>query len=125
MISFGEDRKRRRPNLAAMIDVVFILLVFFMLSSRLAVEHTLPLAIGGAGGSYSGPPRLVELTDAGVMLNGRAITPEALPAALARLMQAPDDAVILRASGAADLQALVALMDGLIAAGLTHLVLVE
>ncbi|TGD62654.1 biopolymer transporter ExbD [Tabrizicola sp. WMC-M-20] len=35
MISFATDRPRRRPNLTPMINVVFLLLIFFLISARL------------------------------------------------------------------------------------------
>ncbi|MDR7123956.1 biopolymer transporter ExbD [Pseudotabrizicola sp. 4114] len=125
MISFGADRPRRRPNLTPMIDVVFLLLVFFMLASRFGVDRAVPLSLPGSGGSYSGPPRLVELSAEGLRLNGRAIAPEDLAAALTALMDSPDDAIVLRPQDGADLQALVVLMETLGAAGFSRLVLVE
>jgi len=125
MISFGADRPRRRPNLTPMIDVVFLLLVFFMLASRFGVDRAVPLSLPGSGGSYSGPPRLVELSAEGLRLNGRAIAPEDLAAALTSLMDSPTDAIVLRPQDGADLQALVVLMETLGAAGFSRLVLVE
>ncbi|NEX45756.1 ExbD/TolR family protein [Pseudotabrizicola algicola] len=125
MIRFGEDRPRRRPNLTPMIDVVFLLLVFFMLVSRFGTDLALPLSVAGNGGSYSGPPRLVDLAADGLRLNGSPVAPEDLARALQPLTQGPDDAIILRAGEGADLQALVALMERLTAAGFTRLVLVE
>lgn len=118
-------RLRRRPNLTPMIDVVFLLLIFFMLASRFGVDRALPLAVAGSGGTYAGPPRLVELAPSGLSLNGVPVAPDRLPDALAAMMQSPDDAIILRARDGADLQALVAVMDRLGAAGLTRLLLVE
>ncbi len=125
MINFGADRTRRRPNLTPMIDVVFLLLVFFMLASRFGVDRALPLSVVGNGGTYSGPPRLVELAPGGVTLNGVAVGQGALAGAVAPLMQNPNDAIILRARGGADLQALVTVMQVLERAGFTNLVLVE
>lgn len=125
MISFGTDQTRRRPNLTPMIDVVFLLLVFFMLVSRFGVDRALPLSVGGAGGSYSGPPRLVDLAADGVRLNGVPVSPDALAQSLGPLMRAPTDPIILRAGDGADLQALVAVMDRLTSAGFTHLFLVD
>ena len=52
-------RPRRRPSLTPMIDVVFLLLVFFMLASRFGVETVISLPLASGGGSYSGPPRIV------------------------------------------------------------------
>lgn len=126
MIRFDDaPRTRRRPNLTPMIDVVFLLLIFFMLASRFGVDRALPLSSAGGAGEYSGPPRLVELTPTGLSLNGVPVTADALAAGLAPLMQSPNDAIILRARDGADLQALVTVMDRLGTAGLTRLVLVE
>ncbi len=125
MISFGADSRRRKPNLTPMIDVVFLLLVFFMLASRFGIDRALPLSVAGSGGAYSGPPRLVELVADGLLLNGIAVTPETLIDALAGLTETQDDAIILRARDGADLQAFVAVMDRLGAAGFSRLVLVE
>ena len=125
MIRFGAPRPRRRPNLTPMIDVVFLLLVFFMLASRFGVERAMPLTLAGGEAAYSGPPRLVEVSSDGLRLNGMPVTAQTLGASLAPLMQSPDDVIILRARGGADLQALVAVMDMLTASGLTRLVLVE
>ena len=125
MIRFGAPRPRRRPNLTPMIDVVFLLLVFFMLASRFGVERAMPLTLAGGEAAYSGPPRLVEVSSDGLRLNGMPVTAQTLGASLTPLMQSPDDVIILRARGGADLQALVAVMDMLTASGLTRLVLVE
>jgi biopolymer transport protein ExbD len=125
MIRLEDPRPRRRPNLTPMIDVIFLLLVFFMLASRFGADRALPLSFTGSGGTYSGPPRLVELTPSGLLLNGRAIAAQDVVAALAPLMQSPEDIIILRPAEGTDLQALVTLMDSLSAAGFARLVLVE
>lgn len=125
MLRFGTERPRRRPNLTPMIDVVFLLLVFFMLASRFGTDQAIPLLIGGAGGAYSGPPRLVDVSPDGVALNGQAMQPEALAAALAPLIASPDDVIVLRARDEANLQAVIAVMERLDSAGFSRLVLVE
>ncbi|MFC3614182.1 ExbD/TolR family protein [Lutimaribacter marinistellae] len=117
-------RPRRRPSLTPMIDVVFLLLVFFMLASRFGTEAMMPLPLAASGGDgYSGPPRLVDIAPESVALNGRPVAD--LPAALAPLMTAPDDMVILRGRDGADLQRVVDVAETLRAAGLSALVLVE
>lgn len=118
-------RKRRRPSLTPMIDVVFLLLVFFMLASRFGVEQVMPLPLSGGGSAYSGPPRLVEVAADGLRLNGRPVAAEALSAALAPLMTGLDDTIVLRGSDGATLQDVVTIADALRAAGYTTLVLVE
>lgn len=122
---FGPDRRHRRPNLTPMIDVVFLLLVFFMLASRFGTDTALPLASGGLGAGYSGPPRLVEFGPAGLSLNGVPTAPDALATALAPLTTSPDDPIILRPQNGADLQAMVQAMEHLRNAGFSRLVLLE
>lgn len=125
MMSFARPRPRRRPSLTPMIDVVFLLLVFFMLAARFGQPQGLPLTLAGGGGDYTGPPRLIEVLPEGQRLNGIALTPEALGAELARLTETPGDVIVLRARDGASLQRLVAVMDDLRAAGFSNLALVE
>lgn len=118
-------RKARRLNLTPMIDVVLLLLVFFMMVSRFGGVQGVPLALAAPGGQvdWSGPPRLVDVLPQGVLLNGVPVAAEALVNALAPLMAAPTDAVILRPRDGAPVQRVVAVIDGLRAAGLTRIVL--
>lgn len=126
MMCFGDDRPRRRPNLTPMIDVVFLLLVFFMLVSQFGFDRALPLAIGGGTQAWSGPPRLVDIgPDGSLALNGVPVTAGTLAGALAPLMQSPTDTIVLRTGEGTSLQALVTVMDGLAAAGFGRLVLVD
>lgn len=138
-LQFGTDRPRRRPNLTPMIDVVFLLLVFFMLVSRFGIETVLPLSTaGGAGADWSGPPRLVEVGPAGrVTLNGVPVgagtldspapadLASALQAALAPLMASSADPVVLRGRDGAALSDLVGVTEALRAGGVLHLLLVD
>jgi biopolymer transport protein ExbD len=125
MFAFAASRPRRRISLTPMIDVVFLLLVFFMLAARFGAEQAIPLAIGAGAGTWEGPPRLVDVLPEGQRLNGVAVTPEALVAGLAPLVAAPGDAIVLRPREGASLQRLVDVMEALAAAGYTGLVLVE
>ena len=126
MFRFAAPRPARRPSLTPMIDVVFLLLVFFMLAAQFGHDGSLPIEAGQGGATeYSGPPRLVDFTADQVRLNGVAVSPEGLPDALRRLMDDPDDIIVLRPRDGAPVQALVDLMADLQAAGFTHLVVVE
>ena len=60
--------RRRRMSLTPMIDVVFLLLVFFMLAARFGVEGSVALTVGSGGAAYEGPPRLVEISPDGTRL---------------------------------------------------------
>ncbi|TMV93541.1 biopolymer transporter ExbD [Thioclava sp. BHET1] len=125
-MQIAPQRRPRRISLTPMIDVVFLLLVFFMLASRFGVDMQVPLQqAGGPGGAYQGPPRLVDVTPEGVRLNGVAVPLDALAGQLAPLMTSPEDTVILRARGEASLQELVTVMGVLRRAGLDKLVQVE
>ncbi|MER5170752.1 ExbD/TolR family protein [Thioclava kandeliae] len=126
MFNFAPDRPRRKPDLTPMIDVVFLLLVFFMLASRFSQDVSLPLAsASGAASEWTGAPRLVDIGPEGVVkLNGVSRSFDDLLAELDRLTETRADPVILRAKEA-DLQDLVSVMDRLTAAGFSRLILVE
>ncbi|MGR3270400.1 biopolymer transporter ExbD [Thalassococcus profundi] len=125
MLSLPQPQRRRRPSLTPMIDVVFLLLVFFMLAARFGAPDAIGTGIAGSGGDWSGPPRLVTLRPGTLLLNGQPVAADALPAALLALMQTPTDPVLLRPEAGADVQALLDLMTQLRAAGLTGLSVVE
>lgn len=114
---------RRKPSLTPMIDVVFLLLVFFMLASRFGVAAVLPLPLAAQGGDYAGPPRLITVTPTSAMLNGLPVTD--LAQAVAPLMSSPTDTLILRGRDGATLQRIVDVTEKLRTAGFTSLVLVE
>ena len=125
MFAFAPMRPRRRPSLTPMIDVVFLLLVFFMLAARFGQEVALPLATSGPGADYAGPPRLIDVTAGSLSLNGMPVELEALGIALAPLMSDPSDPLLLRAGDGADVQRLVLVLDALRAQGLSHVILVD
>ena len=127
MFTFDTPPPRRKPSLTPMVDVVFLLLVFFMLASRFGVDTSLTLNVAGQGGdqAYSGPPRLIDILPDAVRLNGVPVAGPDLAEEVRELTQTPSDTVVLRAREGADLQRVVDVMQRLSAAGLTALVLVE
>ncbi|MBS9718212.1 ExbD/TolR family protein [Pseudohalocynthiibacter aestuariivivens] len=127
MFSFDVASKRRRPSLTPMIDVVFLLLVFFMLAARFGNDMQLPLTLAGgdAETAYQGPPRLVDILPDKLHLNGNPVSADALLEGMASLTQAEEDTIILRSRDGASLQRLVEVMQLLREAGHTALVLVE
>lgn len=116
---------RRRANLTPMVDVVFLLLFFFMLASRFGADAAMELALAGEGGGWTGPPRLVEVAPDGVRLNGVAMRADALAAALDRLMETRADPVVIAPREGATTGELVAAMAALEAAGFSGLALVR
>lgn len=126
MFAFTSPRVRRRPSLTPMIDVVFLLLVFFMIAARFGQDAFVPIATAGSGSAdWQGPPRLIEVFSDEIRLNGVAASAETLPATLSPLMPTPDAPVVLRADETVGLQPLLDLIAGLRGAGFSNLVLVE
>ncbi|OIQ28936.1 MAG: indolepyruvate ferredoxin oxidoreductase [Alphaproteobacteria bacterium MedPE-SWcel] len=119
------SRPPRKPSLTPMIDVVFLLLVFFMLASRFGVDSALPLPLATGGGEYSGPPRLIDVAPEQILLNGRPVAEASLGAELAPLIEAKTDVLILRGKDGATLQRIVSLTEMLKSEGYTSVVLVE
>ncbi|MCW9043937.1 MAG: biopolymer transporter ExbD [Pseudopelagicola sp.] len=122
----GPPPSRRKPSLTPMIDVVFLLLVFFMLAARFGhdVEIDLPLSAASTT-PYQGPPRLVDVLPDTQRLNGIAMKMDALLPELGALMVSNRDTILLRARDGADLQRLVDVLTRLADAGYETLVLVE
>lgn len=109
-----------------MIDVVFLLLVFFMLASRFGQEMEINLPLAAASDRpYQGPPRLVEVHPESVRLNGVDTPVDALLAELGTMMLSHSDAIVVRPRNDADLQRVVDVMQRLADAGYETLVLVE
>jgi biopolymer transport protein ExbD len=124
MLELTAARRRRRIGLTPMIDVVFLLLVFFMLAARFGVTEAIPVALTGSGTApYDGPPRLVTVLEDGLRVNGIA-TDDPI-AALTPLMSAPDDIVILRPGPEASVQRLLDVMTLLRDGGVPNLVVLE
>ncbi len=99
---------RRKPSLTPMIDVVFLLLVFFMLAARFGqdVEIDLPLA-AASDQPYDGPPRLIDILPGGLRLNGIDTEMADLLPELGTMMLSHRDAIVLRPRDKADLQRVV------------------
>lgn len=117
-------RKRRRPSLTPMIDVVFLLLVFFMLASRFGIDRVLPLP-APAPGTLAGAPRLVDVLPDGLRLNGIARDPETLVAQLRVLLDDPSQTIVLRGGPDTDAQRIVDVASLLRQAGFPSVVLAE
>lgn len=125
-----QGRAGRRPliSLTPLIDVVFILLVFFMLASSFldwrAIDLNAP-AEAKAHGSMTGA-MLVEVRPDGLRLAGETISLDALADRVgARLAQKPDQRVLVKPAGGVVLQDAVQVLDRLAAAGATGLSLIR
>ncbi|RPE71343.1 biopolymer transport protein ExbD [Pacificibacter maritimus] len=119
------ERPRRRPSLTPMIDVVFLLLVFFMLASRFGTDMVIPLPLAGGGGTYTGAPRLIDVTPNELRLNKTPMSLAQIIQELAKLTENPSDAIVLRGLEDANLQHVISVHEALAAADYTNIVLIE
>ncbi len=122
--AFASPRTRRKPSLTPMIDVVFLLLVFFMLAARFGQDGALNLSSATQGATeWPGLPRLVDIRQNELAVNGVAMDMGALIQTLNGLMDTPADPIILRPDTVTELQRLVDVMQALETAGFANLIL--
>ncbi len=111
MIQLNTIVRRRRPSLTPMIDVVFLLLIFFMLVARFGIDKVIDINLPSALGhnsQYEGAPRLVEIKSGQIVsLNGTEIPLDQLSSKLSKLMPNPNALIILRSSAEANTQDLL------------------
>ena len=111
MIQLNTISRRRRPSLTPMIDVVFLLLIFFMLVARFGVDKVIDINLPSALGQnaqYEGAPRLVEIKSGNIVaLNGFEIPSDQLVDKLRALMPSPNALIVLRSSAEANTQDLL------------------
>ena len=103
-------RRRRRLPLTPLIDVIFLLLLFFMLSSTFLRFNEVEVASAGAarGGASSGTAALLKLTGDGTLaLNGERLTRDGLMDALAALSAEGTTRLVLTAETGSAVQDLV------------------
>ncbi len=121
-------RPARRVTLTPLIDVVFILLVFFMLQTNFLRPASLDLGTPGkAGGGAGGPaPIHIELhADGSAWLDGRRSDDAALADALAGRAADASTRVVLASDDPVPVQRIVRVLDMLNAAGLARVSLVR
>ncbi|WP_240722640.1 biopolymer transporter ExbD [Poseidonocella sp. HB161398] len=95
---------RRRPlSMTSLIDVIFLLLLFFMLSSTFARFGEIELSTGGEGAApmpEGTQMAFLRLSGEGLSLNGAPVAPEGLAEAVRALGPRPLHLVLSVAEGA-------------------------
>ncbi|WP_319773127.1 biopolymer transporter ExbD [Breoghania sp.] len=120
-------RIRRRPiGLTSLIDVIFLLLLFFMLASTFSNYQALPLAGGGQATAAlreeAARPALLRIHGNGQMdLNGQSVSAETLAGKLAELQENETTRVAIWSGEDASVQDVVGAMDAVVAAGLSSI----
>ncbi|RKT47149.1 ExbD/TolR family protein [Thiocapsa rosea] len=119
---------RRLISLTPLIDVVFILLVFFMLASSLIRWHAVEM--GAPASATAGTPVvgswLVRVQPEGIDLNAEAIAAANLAERVAtRIGEDPSQRILIQPAPGVSLQQLVDVLDLLRDAGARHLTLLR
>lgn len=129
-MKFGLQSEERRLDLTVlpMVNVVFLLLVFFMLVGRIGPTEELEIAppLSQSGQVESGKPQRIEIDRSGVMaMDGRIIdTTELIVSITDLLRQDPATQVQLKADARLDANRLVRVMETLRLIGVAKLTLV-
>lgn len=116
--AFGASGKRRKPtiNITSLIDVMFLLLIFFMVSSTFkeedqAIEVTLPQAGTGATQELD-YQEIIVTADGTYHFAGETMGLAELKERIDALVASDPNAIVgLRADGAAEWQPVVSAMD--------------
>jgi len=124
------ERSRHRQielGITPLIDIVFLLLIFFMLTSHFLLDEGLKIDLPPARTSEVESARDLVVflgPDGRITFQGQAITLEDLESRLsAELQQDPGQTVIIRADRAAILEKAVSVMDAVKASGASSMML--
>mgnify|MGYP005839478745 CR=1 FL=1 len=124
-------QRRRSPDasvdLTPLIDVVFLLLIFFMVTTTFVREGRMSLQLPEAGTEATVQPaepvQVLVATDGGYSVNGRPLGDRSVRALMAALREASGDdpslPVVITADGRAPHQSVVTVMDAAERIGLT------
>lgn len=105
---------RRRPvALTPLIDVIFLLLLFFMLSSTFTRFAEVPLMNAGGGVAMDTPPMFLQLREDDVSLNGVSMPLDAVVAAIGEIAGEQAAVILVTVSGEVVSQRLVDLLSAL------------
>ena len=120
-----QQTSRRGIGLTPMIDVVFLLLIFFMLVSRFERPVSVELESAFGGVSQGDVPRLVDVEPDAFRLNGVLISDTELVVRLSDLVSSRDSIVVLRPSGGTNVQRLLDASQWLNEQGFEQLAVIE
>lgn len=111
-----KERQRRRLSMTSLIDVIFLLLLFLMLSSTFTrfAEVDLATAGGGGGGASLAQPVFLTLSPDALRVNGADSTLADLPGAVSpHLIDAAPQSVLISLHGDVTAQGLTDVLAAL------------
>ena len=108
-----EIHRARKLSLTPLVDVIFLLLLFFMLSSTFTRFGQVELATGQAGGpSLAQPDVLIVVSSADIRVNGEVVTGEdGVSSRLIQLQAMGAETVLVRVDETATSEALIAVLE--------------
>ncbi len=120
--SIRRQRNATRIGITPLVDVVFILMIFFMLASRFTHEGQIDLSVADGLSGSAGETRLLLAAPATLSLDGESVTTAMLAA---RLRLQPSLPLAVKPVEGATIQRVITLVDLARAAGVTTVVLTE
>lgn len=125
-----DGQKRRATGLTALIDVVFLLLLFFMLASTFSRFSTVEVGLGGRAAAVVPAADVIAVLvgvdgDGVLHVNGTAVVAEDLAAALRRAAGDDPARILVRPTGRASVQDIVRALELAKDAGAGDVVLVK
>ena len=117
--------RKRLISLTPLIDVVFILLIFFMLASNYLQWRSIELntpTVSTTGSAMEGAILVRLKADGGLDLNGETLSLEGLGARVrTHLERNPDQPILVQPEASVALQRIVTVLDRLATVGGTHI----
>ena len=121
----GRPRTKQELNVAPLIDVVFLLLIFFMLASTFIKPEAIDLMLEGSSTGSSSAEEMLNIEvviDGTIRLNGLRLSMSQLETELASRIQGDQTRpVTIKAEAEVPVQTLVSIMDRVRAAGTNNL----
>ena len=120
--------RRARVSLTPLIDVVFILLVFFMLASSLLQWRSIDLDASAKAAAAPSKDKsiIVDVRLDGIRIGNETIALDTLSQRLeAKIAETPDQRVLVRPAAGVLLQDAIVVLDRLKAAGVTNMSLIR
>lgn len=123
-----DSRRRNLISLTALIDVVFILLVFFMLASSFLSWRAIGVETpgqGAAGAAMEGA-LLIEVREDGLRLGGETISLDGVVRKVSEVLaRKPDGRILVRPGDGVAVQEVVSVLDRLAGAGIANMSLIR
>lgn len=121
-------RRRARVSLTPLIDVVFILLVFFMLASSLLDWRSIELDTSAKAAATESKSEsvIVDLLTDGIRIGGETVALDTLAERMRkRIEKTPNQRVLLKPAPGVALQDAIVVLDRLTEAGITNMSLIR